>query len=394
LTTPNPVPVASPWHSPPWLQPRGAYVHVPFCAHHCDYCDFAIVTGREHQISLYLEAIACELATLGTPRPVETIFLGGGTPSLLSTPQLARLLEHLREWLVLRPGGELTIEANPDDVTRDKLRMLVDAGLTRISLGVQSFRPDVLRTLNRRHRTDEVFASVALARELVPAMSLDLIFGVPGQSLADWQGDIDRAISLEPDHISCYGLTWEKGTPLWKRWAKTDEIAPIDEDSELAMYLAVMDALEGAGYAQYEISNFAKPGAESRHNRLYWANRAYYGFGPGAARYVDGTRELNTRSLDEYLRRCLSGESPTFQSETLPAEERARETLAMMLRRREGIARGEFLTQTGFALETLIGRVLAGHVGAGLLADDGESVSLTRAGRCVADGLEASLWAG
>jgi oxygen-independent coproporphyrinogen-3 oxidase len=376
--------------APPWLRPRAAYVHVPFCAHHCSYCDFAIAVGQDGSIELYLDALALELATLGRPQPVRTIFLGGGTPTYLGARQLDRLLNDVTHWLPPQPDCEFTIEANPGTLDAEKVAVLADHGVTRVSLGAQSFHPHLLRVLERDHVPADVPLAVARVRERIAQVSLDLIFGVPGQSLDDWRADLGWALSLAPDHVSTYGLTYEKGTPLWKQ-RERGEVRPLDEDAELALYAHAIDTLEAAGFEHYEISNFARPGRRSRHNQVYWANEAYFGFGMGAARYVLGRRELNTRDLRGYLRRALSGESAVFQSEELPPAERARETMAVQLRRAEGIARPAFRDQTGFDLDEVAGPALARHAELGLLADDGTRVRLTRQGKYVADAVIAGL---
>ena len=287
--------------------PSAAYIHVPFCAHQCGYCDFAVAAGRDHAIDLYLEALATELATLGQPTPIQTLFLGGGTPTYLDPRRLDRLLTDLHRWLPLEAGGEYTIESTPDSIDADRVAVLAKHGVNRVSIGVQSFEPRLLKTLERIHQPEQVPPAVALARSMAAQVSLDLIFGVPGQSLADWDADINRALEFRPDHIATYGLTFEKGTRLWKQ-RQQGQLQALDEDLERTMYLHVMDRLTAAGFEHYELSNFARPGCRSRHNQVYWANRPYYGFGMGAARYVGGRRELNTRSLDSYIRQVLAGE--------------------------------------------------------------------------------------
>lgn len=369
---------------PPWQWPRAAYIHIPFCAHHCGYCDFAIAAGQDHLIELYLDALSAELATLGEPCPMQTLFLGGGTPTHLNASQLERLLSAVLRWLPLGDGGEFSVECNPDTLTGDKIDVLADGGVNRVSLGGQSFHAELLRTLERAHNPDEIARAVARVRRRIDNVSLDLIFGVPGQTECLWRDDLARALALTPDHLSTYGLTYEKGTPLWKR-RQRGQVRPLDEDAELSLYALAIDTLEAAGFEQYEISSFARPGRCCRHNRVYWANEAYFGFGMGAARYVLGKRELNTRDLQRYIRLCLSGESPNWQSEELQPEERARETMAVQLRRSEGIDRAAFRTQTGFHLEALAGAALARHLEQGFLADDGRSVHLTRRGKYVAD---------
>jgi oxygen-independent coproporphyrinogen-3 oxidase len=372
--------------APPWRAPQAAYVHVPFCAHQCWYCDFAVVAGRDEWMGRYVEALERELATPVERAPLRTLFLGGGTPTHLSPPLLDRILTVLRRELPLKPGYEFSVEANPNDLTNEKLALLAAHGVTRVSLGVQSLQTHVLQVLERRHGPDDVTAAVARARPLFRDLSLDLIFGSPGQTLEQWRADLEHAVALGVDHVSTYGLTYEKGTRLWKAQQRGD-VMQLDEELERAMYGLAMDLLPAAGYEHYEISNFAMPGHRCRHNEVYWANHAYLGFGLGAARYVDGRREVNARSLDEYLTKCLAGASPLQQSEALSPEDRARETAMLNLRRAEGIHRPTFHEQTGFALDELAGAAVRTNVAAGLLADDGERVSLTREGKFLADGV-------
>jgi oxygen-independent coproporphyrinogen-3 oxidase len=369
---------------PPWFWPRAAYVHVPFCAHHCGYCDFAVAAGQDRYIDLYLDALAAELATLGGPQPVRTLFLGGGTPTHISARQLERLLAEVVRWLPPEPGHEWSVEANPGTLDVDKVAVLADHGVTRVSLGAQSFHPHLLRVLERDHDPADVPRAVEAVRRRIPQLSLDLIFGVPGQTLAEWDADLRRALELGPDHVSTYGLTYEKGTRLWKQ-RRRGEVRALDEEAELALYAHAIDTLEAAGFGQYEISSFARPGCRCRHNQVYWANEAYFGVGAGAARYVRGRRELNTRDLHGYMKRVLAGEPATFQSEELSPEDRARETMAVQLRRVEGIDRRAFREQTSFDLDVLAGEELVRQVELGLLEDDGAGVRLTRRGRYVAD---------
>ncbi len=282
---------------------------------------------------------------------MRTLFIGGGTPTHLSAPQLARLLGSIRRWLPLEAGGEWSIEANPDTLDADKVAVLADLGVSRVSLGAQSFHPHLLEVLDRRHVPSQVAEAVERVRRRLAHVSLDLIFGAPGQTEAEWRADLAAGGSpaaATRTHVSTVaGLTYEKGTPLWKR-RERGAVTALDEEAELALYRIAIETLEDAGFEQYEISNFARPGGRCRHNETYWLNHAYFGFGMGAARYVRGRRELNTRDLKTYLRRHrhLSGESPTFQSEELGPEERARETMAVMLRRRDGIDRRRFSSGT------------------------------------------------
>ncbi len=396
MTPAQPYNQLMPTTPPPWVWPRAAYVHVPFCAHHCGYCDFAVATGADERIDEYVGAIGRELESLlGEPQPVETIFIGGGTPTYLNVEQLGRLLSTINDWFPLhagprRRGGEFSIESTPESLTQEKVAVLADHGVNRVSIGVQSFNPRALTVLERIHSPADVPRAVDIVRRRIDNVSLDLIFGVPGQTLADWDTDLRRALALAPDHISTYGLTYEKGTPLWKQ-RRRGVVLALDEDAELAMYLHSLDTLDAAGLRRYEVSNHGRPGRECEHNHTYWANWAYFGVGVGAARYVRGTRELNTRGLPTYLERIAAGRSATFESETLSPEERARETIGTQLRRAEGVDREQFLEQTGFSFDDLVGPRLAGHVANGLLMDGGPSVYLTRTGVCVADSLIADL---
>jgi oxygen-independent coproporphyrinogen-3 oxidase len=374
----------------PWITPTAAYVHVPFCAHHCGYCDFAVAAGQDHLMDLYLEALALELTTLSEPKPVTTVFIGGGTPTYLNVEQLERLLALIDCWLPRNPGGEFSVESTPESIEAERVAVLARHGVNRISIGAQSFNPRLLRVLERIHDPADVPRAMSCARESIAQVSLDLIFGVPGQTLEDWDADLKQALSLVPDHIATYGLTYEKGTRLWKQ-RRRGQVHSLTEDAELELYNHAMDTLESAGFEHYEISNFARPGCRCRHNQVYWANEAYYGFGVGAARYVNGQRDLNTRDTQQYIQRVLAGESPTFQSEILPSPERAREAMALQLRRAEGINREAFRHQTGFDLDELAGLALRRHVDMGFIVDNGSSVRLTRRGKCVADAVIAEL---
>ena len=319
------------------------------------------------------------------PQEVDTIFVGGGTPTRLEPAQLRRLMNVIRAWFSLRPGGEWTVEANPGTIDLEKVDILAEAGVNRLSLGAQSFQPGLLSTLERNHAPLEVLAAVEMIRTRIERWSLDLIFGIPGSTLADCEADLDAALALGPSHLSCYGLVYEKGTSLWKQW-HDGQVKEVDEEVERQMYETVIDRLEAAGLTMYEISNYARDGHESRHNLVYWANDAYFGVGLGAASYVRGVRSVNTRDLSAYLRRIEAGEPATGPSETLGPEARARETAVLMLRRTVmGIDREDFQLRTDHGLDQLIGPEIMKFVGQGLLEDDGHRVRLTREGRYLAD---------
>jgi oxygen-independent coproporphyrinogen-3 oxidase len=367
--------------------PRAAYIHVPFCRHRCGYCNFTLVAGRDDLIEAYLDALGRELAFLETPREVDTLFFGGGTPTHLPPAQLERLLELTQRWFPLAVGGEFSVEANPIDLAAaNKNSVLRQSGVTRISLGVQSFDPRVLKLLERDHRESEIRRATQCARSLAQSVSLDLIFGAPGESLEEWQCDLAQALSLQPHHLSTYGLTFEKGTAFWSRLAR-GELARADEDLERQMYELAIDTLTAAGFEHYEVSNFARPGHRCRHNENYWLGGQYYAAGPGAARFIAGRRETNHRSTTTYIQRLLAGQSPVAESEQLNPEDAARERLVFSLRRLEGIDTAPFADATGFSVQQLGGDALARFVDQGLLELTSSRLRLTRAGLLVSDAL-------
>ena len=262
--------------------PNAAYIHVPFCQHHCGYCNFTVLSGRDDLAGQYLVAIERELAALGAPRPIETLFLGGGTPTHLAPVELDALLATVRRWFTLGAGYEFTVEANPADVTPAIVAILQRAGVTRLSLGAQSFAAEKLARLERDHKPTDIARAVALVRDAGLHVSLDLIFAAPGESLAGWRDDLAQAIALRPEHVSTYGLTFERGTTFWGRLAR-GELARADEETERAMYELAIDRLSSAGFEHYEVSNFARPAHRCRHNEVYWAGEEYFAAGPGGA---------------------------------------------------------------------------------------------------------------
>lgn len=372
------------------MPPASAYIHVPFCLHRCGYCDFAVIAGRDDLIEPFLAALARELSWLGSPRPVETLYIGGGTPSHLPAAELARLCELLVAWHPLLPDGEWTIEANPETLTADRLAVLTEHGVTRISLGLQSFQDAKLTALDRRHDRAAALAAVERVHAAGLPASVDLIFAAPGETLADWRRDLADAIALAPSHISTYGLTFESGTAFTVARTR-GSILELDEELQRAMYAEAIDALTAAGFMHYEVSNFARPGRHSRHNEVYWAGSEYFAAGPGAARYVAGVRETNIRSTLGYLARLERGESPVADREELPPEARARERLVLGLRRMRGIDKRAFAAASGYEVDVLAGPAIAKLVAAGLLDDSPANVRLTREGLYVSDAIWPEL---
>jgi oxygen-independent coproporphyrinogen III oxidase len=375
--------------------PRTAYIHVPFCRHRCGYCDFTLIAGRDDLVGDYLAALSRELRfhphDPPTGRtPLDTLFLGGGTPTHPEPADLRRLFELLRDRFEWTTAAEVSVEANPLDLTDEKLAVLDEFGVNRISLGVQSFNAEVLRLLERDHGPDDIPQIVRRVQRQCENVSIDLIFGVPGHTLADWERTLRQAVDLGVPHISTYGLTFEQGTAFETR-RQRGELARTPEELEREMYAAAMDVLQSAGYEHYEISNFARPGFECRHNQVYWQGREYFAYGPGAARYVHGRRETNIRSVLGWLAKLERDESPVADAEELTPVERAHELLFLGLRTHRGIRRDEFRERTGLVLDDLAGPAIQEQSALGCLEDDGDAIRLTREGKFVADRVIAAF---
>lgn len=367
-------------------EPRSAYLHVPFCAHRCGYCNFTLITGRDDLVEPYLQAIERELSWLERPREVDTLFFGGGTPTYLRPDQISRLFQTALHWFPLAAGAEFSIEANPADINEELAATLVAHGVTRVSLGAQSFYGPKLAQLERNHDAGDTPRAVELLRERDLSVSLDLIFATPGETLDVWRADLEAAIALEPQHVSTYGLTFEKGTSFWSRLQHAG-LARLDEDVERQMYACAIDTLTAADFEHYEVSNFARPGHRCKHNEVYWSGAGYYAAGPGAARYVSGRREMNHRSTSTWLKRVLAGQSPVADWEELLPEDRARETLVFALRRLEGVDRDEFREHTGYDIDALVGEPLGRFTELGLLEHQDGRIRLTREGLFISDAI-------
>jgi len=336
--------------------PKSAYVHIPFCRHRCAYCNFTVVADRLDLETAYLDALERELESLEEPRSVETIYVGGGTPTELTDAGLERLCTLLDQWLPRSSGGifdgcEYTFEANPEGLSERRLRRLAEFGVNRISLGVQSFDDDKLGRLDRQHSSRQSHQAIDLAKDAIDNVCIDLIFAAPGETVEEWKADIAAAMEHAPNHISTYGLTIESGTPFFAARMK-GQLTEVAEGPQRSMYLSAIDGLTAAGFEHYEVSNFAQAGHHSRHNETYWLGQPYLAFGAGAARYLDGRRETNHRSTTTYIRRVLAGESPVAESEVLNDEERARERLVFGLRRLAGVRLSTFANDTGFTVDS------------------------------------------
>lgn len=326
------------------VKPLGLYIHIPFCKSKCIYCDFYSLPRAEDRMDRYVSVLCRQLAEIAqrtTAHTVDSVYLGGGTPSYLGEKRLRRILKTVKKHYHLSRDAEITLEANPDSAGDWRaLRSLRRAGMNRLSLGVQSADDGLLRTLGRPHTFAQAEEAAAAARRArIRNLSLDLIYGLPGQDLAGWKDTLERAAALEPEHLSCYGLKVEEGTPLWDMQEKMD--LP-DDDAQADMYLWTVERLGALGYEQYEISNFARPGRASRHNMKYWTLCEYAGFGPGAHSDLGDVRYAYLRSLDTYCAGVEAGVSVLESSEHIPSRERDIEYVMLGLRLTQGISRQEF----------------------------------------------------
>jgi putative oxygen-independent coproporphyrinogen III oxidase len=375
----------------------GVYVHVPFCRVRCGYCDFNTYTASEirgvKQSDYAGQAIAevaladRVLRDAGLPaRAASTVFFGGGTPTLLPVSDLAAMLTAVRDTWGLAPDAEVTTEANPDSVDADSLEALAAAGFTRVSFGMQSAVPHVLATLERTHDPARIPLVVQWARDAGLQVSLDLIYGTPGESLADWAASLDLALAQHPDHLSAYALIVEDGTKLARQIAR-GEVATPDDDLQADMYELADETLGSAGYGWYEVSNWATDGAHrSRHNLAYWTGQDWWGVGPGAHSHVGGVRWWNVKHPAAYAERLAAGDSPAHGRETLDAETRRVEAVLLRSRVADGLPVG-MLDAVG---RTAVAGLIADGLVEGAVAIQGRVV-LTRQGRLLADAVVRRL---
>jgi oxygen-independent coproporphyrinogen-3 oxidase len=373
----------------------GLYVHVPFCVRKCSYCDFYSLAQPPDRAApdaaRYLAALEVELASLPPGFVPETIFFGGGTPTELATADLSRLLAMVRRRVDPGRVREWTCESNPGTLTPEKAELLRASGVNRVSLGVQSFDPENLRFLGRIHTAEEAVAGFRLLRACgFGNVNLDLIFGIPGSSQETLRRDLETLAALGPEHASCYCLIFEEGTPLARMRAQ-GLVREVAEEDELAQYALAREVLARAGYRHYEISNFARPGRECRHNLLYWGAGEYVGVGPSAHSHWGGARWGNVKSLVLWTERLLAGRPARDFEERLEPEARAREALVMGLRRTDGVERAAFRAETGFDYAALRGREIERLAGLGLLEEAGGRLRLTERGLFVSDAVFAEL---
>ena len=365
----------------------GLYVHVPFCETKCGYCDFYSVPLQGRHTSPLVRAITTELKRRGSTvgSKFTTIFVGGGTPTLLPLEELETLFSRLSVVALGDGVAEFTTEANPATVDQEKISLLVDAGVNRMSFGGQSFHQQELDVLERLHNPADIEPGVRLARDGgIEQINLDLIFGIPGQTLASWRESLRRAVDLGIDHVACYGLTYEPGTPLTAQVQK-GTTTPCDNDLEAEMYLLGIELLASCGFRQYEISSFARPGCQCRHNMIYWSNQPYLGIGPSAASYIDGGRYKNVPHIETYIGDMENGRNAWRKIEKLTQHQLAGETAMLQLRLNRGIDIEQFGRQVGLDPLTLYADQISRYTAEGLMKCDNQHIQLTSPGRLVAD---------
>lgn len=364
---------------------KSVYLHIPFCEHICHYCDFNKFYIKNQPVEDYLKAMEKEMeqsiARFGAEE-VQTIFVGGGTPTSLTTDQLNLFLNGIHKYFgkYINPKTEFTFEANPSHLSKDKLLLLAQAGVNRLSFGVQVFDDELLKKIGRTHRAADVFRTIALAKEIgFRNINADLIYSLPSQTVAGFKDTVKQAFSLDVQHFSGYSLQIEPKTVFYNLMRKGQLPLPT-EDEEVEMYSVLMDEMALHGYNQYEISNFAKPGFESRHNLTYWNNEEYFGIGAGAHSYVQGVRRANAAPLNQYISLIKETGFPYIEENVLTERERMEEEVFLGLRKTSGVSKEVFSQKFGRDLTSVFGNEIKEQARKGLLAENQGSIKLTRKG--------------
>lgn len=368
----------------------GIYIHIPFCKRACHYCNFHFSTSMRYKNEL-VPALLKEMHLQRenfTAGIVETIYLGGGTPSLLEKSETESILTHVRQNFDVSPDAEITLEANPDDISPQALRAWQQAGINRLSIGVQSFFEEDLLWMNRAHNAAQAEQCLTLALELFDNISVDLIYGTPGLSHDHWRLNVDKLIKMGVPHLSCYALTVEPKTPLDKM-IRNKQVADVDPGKQSTQFLSLMNWLEEAGYEHYEISNFAKPGFRSRHNSSYWQGKPYLGIGPSAHSFDGRSRWWNVANNLQYIEAIRLGRLP-FEKEELTAEQKLNEYIMISLRTMEGMD----LDQLDAGNRERILNEAGKYLTSGMMVMEAQRLVLTREGRLMADGIAADLFIG
>ncbi|MBI5115161.1 radical SAM family heme chaperone HemW [Candidatus Poribacteria bacterium] len=356
------------------------YLHIPYCTSKCPYCDFASVPIND-SLDSYLRALVVEAEQMSaTLSSVETLYVGGGTPTILSPGRIRWLLEHLREVLDISPLAEITLEANPCSLDAAKADVLAATGVNRVSLGAQSFDDAELSFLGRQHRAVDVARAFSLLRRAgIENISVDLIYAIPNQSVESWRNSLARAVEMEPEHVSTYCLTFEPATRFLKL-LEEGKIKKKSDEGELELYEIALETLSDAGYEHYEISNFALPGRRSRHNMVYWSNEEYLGLGASAVSYLGGSRITNLRGPQAYIRAMETRGDAVCEIESIPPNMQAIETIIQRLRLKDGVDSDSFAGRFGISLEKALGSSLSDLTGLGLLEWDGQTIKSSAKG--------------
>ena len=364
-------------------KPTSAYVHIPFCTQICYYCDFSKVFIKNQPVDSYLEHLIEEYDSYDIQK-LRTLYIGGGTPTALSAPQLAFLLEKLTDKLDLSYLEELTIEANPGDLDQEKIAILKDSPVNRVSLGVQTFNDRMLKQIGRSHSEKDIYENIAnLKKAGFDNISIDLIYALPKQTMEDVKINVAKAIALDIPHMSLYSLILENHTVFMNRMRRGKLPLP-KEDLEAEMFEYIIAELEKAGFEHYEISNFSKPGFESRHNLMYWDNAEYYGIGAGASGYVDGVRYKNHGPIRHYMQAVEAGNT-RVQEEVLTLKEKMEEEMFLGLRKKSGVSKKRFEEKFGLSFEDQYGAVVSELTEQGLLVPDRDIVRMTKQGLFLGD---------
>ncbi|MCI2774520.1 radical SAM family heme chaperone HemW [Staphylococcus petrasii] len=359
---------------------KSAYIHIPFCVRICTYCDFNKYFIHKQPVDEYLTALIEEMKT-SQNRELETMYVGGGTPTALSEAQLERLLKAINS--IFKINGEYSFEANPDELTFNKVKLLKDYGVNRISMGVQTFKPELLKILGRTHQTEDIYNAVNNARKAgIESISLDLMYHLPSQTLEDFSDSLNRALQMDIDHISSYGLILEPKTQFYNMYRKGKLKLP-NEDLGADMYQYLMKSLADTQFHQYEISNFAKPGHESEHNKVYWLNEEYYGFGAGASGYVNGERYSNLNPVQHYINAINNGKRPILTSNFPTFEEKMEEEMFLGLRMNKGVNRQTFENKFNVSLNEVFGQTINQLKNKQLLTENNDYISLTERGKVI-----------
>ena len=362
----------------------GLYLHFPYCVSKCPYCDFNSYQLKEdNQISSYLSALYQEITAYSKKLKksnIKTIYLGGGTPTILSGVQICNILEFCKDKFTIDKDAEITIEANPGTLDGEKIQLLIESGINRLSLGAQSFNDIFLKKLGRIHNTKEIIDSYYLAREAgFNNINIDIMFALPDQTIEDFQATIKKAVSLKPDHLSLYNLTIKPGTEYYKEYKKGKLKLPT-EDEEFDMYNWAINYLEENGFEHYEIANFARPHKRSNHNLIYWQNKPYLGIGAGAYSFIKGYRYMNYENPARYIKEVMSGKLPIDNGEKLSSRKRMIETVILGLRTKDGISYKKYKTRFGVDLNNTFPQQINKLVNLELLQKDDCKIKLTRKG--------------